>query len=259
MTARRFRRAYLLVFALLAVPGVFVFLPATSRPAIADPASLARFAVSQASAGQTAYEEHCASCHGQSAQGTDQGPTIVGLGPAVYDFMMATGRMPLDVPTQQAIRRRPVLSDREIHEITAYLVAISPAGSGIKVLAVHPALGSLSVGEHIYQENCAPCHGTTGNGGAVGPRFAPNLHRATALQVGEAVRIGPTTMPRFDAATISEPELDALVRYVLYLRDPEERGGAGLNEAGPLVEGLVALLAGLGVIVLITRFIGTRS
>ena len=66
-------------------------------------------------------------------------------------------------------------------------------------------------------------------------------------------------MPRFDATTISQPELDALVRYVLYLRDPEERGGAGLNEAGPLVEGLVALLAGLGVIVLITRFIGTRS
>ena len=115
MTARRFRRAYLLVFALLAVPGVFVFLPATSRPATADPASLARFAVSQASAGQTAYEQACASCHGESAQGTDQGPTIIGLGPAVYDFMMATGRMPLDVPTQQAIRRQPVLSDREIH------------------------------------------------------------------------------------------------------------------------------------------------
>ncbi len=93
----------------------------------------------------------------------------------------------------------------------------------------------------------------------MGPRVAPDLHVSTPRQIAEAVRIGPTTMPQFDPSTISDTELDSLVRYVLYLRHPDERGGAGLTEAGPLIEGFVALLVGLGLIMLITRFIGERS
>jgi ubiquinol-cytochrome c reductase cytochrome c subunit len=259
VTGRRFRRAYVFVFALLAAPGVFVFLPATSRPARADPAALLRSVVAEVSAGQVEYEQHCASCHGEDAQGTHQGPPIIGLGAAFYDFMMSTGRMPLDFPTQQAIRRRPVLSEREISEITAYLVTISPAGSGVPIPVVHTALGSLSVGQQLYEGDCAPCHGSTGNGGAVGPRYAPNLHHATALQIAEAVRIGPNTMPRFDPSTISDTHLDSLARYVIYLRHPEDRGGNPLDRAGPLIEGFVAILVGLGVMVLVTRFIGSRS
>jgi ubiquinol-cytochrome c reductase cytochrome c subunit len=167
--------------------------------------------------------------------------------------------MPLDQPADQALRRRPVLSPAEIRDITAYLVAISPPNSGVQIPSVNPTLGSLSVGQMVYESNCAPCHGTTAIGGAVGPLSAPNLHRATATQIGEAVRIGPGTMPRFDAASLTDRQLDALVRYVLYLDHPEDRGGLSLSRAGPLVEGFVAILVGLGVIVVITRFIGARS
>src|SRR5205807_2480407 len=99
-----------------------------------------------------------------------------------------TGRMPLDKPTQQANRRPPSLSRHEIDAITAYLVSLAP-GSGVAVPRVHVDKGSLSVGESTYQLDCAPCHGTTGNGGAVGPRAAPGLHEATATQIAEAVRI----------------------------------------------------------------------
>ena len=141
--------------------------------------------------------------------------------------------------------------------ITAYLVSLAPGG--IQIPKVDPNAGSLSVGQQIYEGNCAPCHGATGNGGAVGPRSAPNLHHSTATQVGEAVRIGPSVMPRFDPTTIDQQQLDALVRYVLYLRTPIDRGGQPLNRAGPLIEGFVAIFVGLGVLVVITRFIGERS
>ena len=250
-------RLFLLVFGVLALPGAFVFLPGTSPSAAADPVAMARFALAQAADGQPLYEEKCASCHGEHAEGSAQGPGIAGLGPAWYDFMMSTGRMPLDQPTDQAIRRRPPLSQNEIDAITAYLVSLQPGG--VDIPDVHPDLGSLSAGQALYESNCAPCHGAAGIGGAVGPRAAPNLHQATSTQIAEAVRIGPGTMPLFDASTLTEGQLDALVRYVLYLRHPEDRGGAALNHVGPLIEGFVAILAGLGVIVLITRFIGTRS
>ena len=49
------------------------------------------------------------------------------------------------------------------------------------------------------------------------------------------------------------------MRYVLYLRKPNDRGGQPLNRAGPLIEGFVAIFVGLGVIVVVTRFIGERS
>jgi ubiquinol-cytochrome c reductase cytochrome c subunit len=229
------------------------------RPVPAASAGVSSSVTLEARAGQAIYEERCASCHGEGAQGTGIAPPILGLGPAYYDFMMSTGRMPLDEPTQQAIRRRPVLTRAQIDQVTAYLVSLSPQGTGIPIPSVDPSAGNLSAGQSVYEENCAACHGTTGNGGAVGPRDAPNVHEATSRQIGEAVRIGPTTMPRFDPKTLSYSELNSLVRYVLYLRHPEDRGGQPLNRTGPLIEGFVAILLGLGVLILITRFIGERS
>jgi ubiquinol-cytochrome c reductase cytochrome c subunit len=254
MTTRRFARLYLVVLALAALPGVVLFLPgahATVAPGVQAEAAAA-------AAGRPLYEEHCASCHGEQAQGTNNGPSLVGLGPAYYDFMMSTGRMPLDFPAQAAVRRPPVLTPSEIHDITAYLTSLAP-GQGIPIPNVPIGKGDLAEGEQLYQLNCAPCHGTTGNGGAVGPRYAPNLHQATPQQIVEAIRIGPTTMPKFSYAQMPWNQAVSLARYVMYLRDPEDKGGAGLSHVGPLIEGFVAILVGLGLIVVLTRFLGERS
>lgn len=66
-------------------------------------------------------------------------------------------------------------------------------------------------------------------------------------------------MPVFDANIIDQHELNSVVAYVQYLGKPDDRGGASLGGIGPLMEGFVALVAGLGLIVLVTRMIGTRS
>ena len=207
--------------------------------------------------GRTVYEERCATCHGPGAGGTVQGPPIVGLGPAAYDFMMSTGRMPLDQPGAQAKRRRPVLSPAEIRAVIDFLTSLGPPGTPIPRVDV--AAGNLSEGEQLYQANCAPCHSTSGNGGAVGQLVAPTVHQATTTQVAEAVRIGPGTMPRFGEASLDQSQLNSLVRYVVYLRNPIDRGGSGLDHVGPLIEGFVGLGIGLGLIVVITRYIGTRT
>src|SRR5438132_4108736 len=101
MTRARSTGVYLVVLAALALPGVLVFLPGAGHPAVAAPVSLVHAVLAQVSVGQVQYEEHCASCHGDRGGGTSQAPSIVGLGPAYYDFMMATGRMPLQTPSQQ--------------------------------------------------------------------------------------------------------------------------------------------------------------
>jgi ubiquinol-cytochrome c reductase cytochrome c subunit len=255
---RRRVAAFFILFAVFMIPAALAVLGGGSAGAGTPPVSLAVARSDLGAEGQVLYEEHCSSCHGADATGTAQGPDIVGLGPAAYDFMMSTGRMPLAQPGAQAVRKEPTLSPAEIEAITAYLVARSP-GEGTPIPNVRPATGSLSEGQRIYELNCAPCHGATGNGGAVGPEAAPSLKHATPTQIGEAVRIGPGTMPVFDASTISDQELNSLARYVLYLRAPENRGGLALNLGGPVVEGFVGLVIGLGAVMLVMRFIGERS
>jgi ubiquinol-cytochrome c reductase cytochrome c subunit len=141
--------------------------------------------------------------------------------------------------------------------VTAWLTRGQKIGEPIP--AVDPTRGHLSEGAQLYQRNCAPCHGWAGIGGAVGPQDAPSLHYATPVQIAEAVRIGPGTMPRYGQALFDSEQLDSLTRYVLFLRRPTDRGGASLSHVGPLIEGFVGLGIGLLLIVVTTRYIGTRS
>jgi len=248
-----------LLFVTFMVPAVLCVLAGTGAASAGPPpVTLLQAQSSLAAAGRVLYEEHCASCHGATGEGTSQGPDILDLGPAAYNFMMSTGRMPLAQPGEQPVRKPPTLSPAQIQAITAYLVSISP-GAGTPIPVVRPLLGNLSEGEQVYQLNCAPCHGVTGNGGAVGPSAAPGLHKATPTQIGEAVRIGPGTMPVFDQTVISDAQLNSLSRYVLYLRHPDDAGGFNLHLGGPVVEGFVGLIIGLGAVAIVMRFIGERS
>jgi ubiquinol-cytochrome c reductase cytochrome c subunit len=258
-TGRRKLLAFLILFAVFMIPAALMLVGgASSAGAGTPPVALSVAQSDLVSAGQFLYEDHCASCHGADGTGTSQGPDIIGLGPANYDFMMSTGRMPLAQPGAQAVRKEPVLTPAEIHAVTAFLVSRAP-GTGVPIPNVHPGAGSLSEGQSIYELNCAPCHGATGNGGAVGVEAAPSLRHATTRQIGEAVRIGPGTMPVFDPTVVSDQQLNSLVRYVLYLRQPENKGGLPLNLGGPVVEGFVGLAIGLGAIMIVMRFIGERS
>ena len=236
----------------------------------AAPAAAPSTSAEQLRVGRTLFQERCASCHGPNGEGTVQGPPIAGLGPAYYDFMMSTGRMPAQssfvcpgcsaakfATRIQLSRRRPVLSPSQIQAVTKWLTRGGIVGEPIP--HVDPGQGRLPEGAQLYQRNCAPCHGWGGIGGAVGPQDAPSLRQATPVQIAEAVRIGPGTMPRFGQAVLNSGQLDSLTRYVLFLRDPTDRGGASLSHVGPLIEGFVGLAIGLVLIVVATRYIGTRS
>jgi ubiquinol-cytochrome c reductase cytochrome c subunit len=61
-----------------------------------------------------------------------------------------------------------------------------------------------------------------------------------ARQIAEAVRIGPYLMPRFSTRQISDRELNSIIRYVVAMRHPDNRGGWGIGNIGPIPEGLVA-------------------
>ena len=84
----------------------------------------------------------------------------------------------------------------------------------------------------------------------------PDLQEATAQQIAEAVRMGPYLMPHFDSKQINQYQLDSLARYVLWTRHPDNAGGWGIYNIGPIPEGIVAWFIGLLALVIVARLIG---
>ncbi len=121
------------------------------------------------------------------------------------------------------------------------------------------ARANLAAGGQIYRLQCAACHAWSGVGGALYQRAAPPLRSATPVQIAEAMRTGPGQMPVFGAAAVPPGQLDDVVGYVRYLAHPTNRGGQPLWYLGPVAEGAVALVLGLGALLLASRWIGTRG
>ncbi|HEV8681346.1 MAG TPA: c-type cytochrome [Actinomycetota bacterium] len=214
--------------------------------------------ISAANAGPELFATGCASCHGVTGEGTANGPPLVGVGPASVDFMLSTGRMPLADPTQQPTRQSPKYTGDQIDALVAYVTSLGPGGEPIPV--VDPEAGELMEGRDVYSFGCLACHGAGGQGASVGGgQLAPTLDRATPEQVAEAVRIGPGAMPPFTEGLIDQQELDSLVRYVFELREAPDPGGFDLGRVGPVTEGFVAWVLGLGILLLVIRLTGTRT
>ena len=255
-TRRRRRRSSALVLALgLLATGVLwtVFAPSGSATETQD----ANEAVRQ---GRALYLQGCSSCHGLDAQGTTEAPSLIGVGAAAVDFQMSTGRMPLAAPAAQADRKPPIYSQTQIDQIAAYIQSL---GGGPEVPEVTQAdldNADLSHGAELYLTNCAQCHQAAGQGAPLTyGKFAPSLDEATPVQVIEAMRTGPESMPVFGPGQISDEDAVAIAAYVEHLNTTASPGGHSLGSYGPVPEGLVAWLVGIGSLLGVCLWIGARQ
>jgi ubiquinol-cytochrome c reductase cytochrome c subunit len=210
------------------------------------------------SVGQPLFVANCSSCHGLSAEGTNRGPNLVGVGAATVDFWVSTGRMPLAYPGAQAVRKPVLFTRTQQLGIVSFVTSLGAGGPGIP--AVNTGSASQSNGNDVFGLNCAGCHVITGVGDALAnSAFAPSLYQASPTQIAEAIRTGPGNMPRFGPGTLSDQDVNDVVRYVTYLQHPANPGGAGLGHVGPVTEGFIAIVVGLGVLILAAYWIGIRA
>jgi ubiquinol-cytochrome c reductase cytochrome c subunit len=206
--------------------------------------------------GSDLYAQSCAGCHGEDLRGRKrQGPALRGVGAAAVDFYLSTGRMPLADPTDEPIRADPAFSRRDIEALVAYVSGFG----GPAIPAVDPHRGDVARGKEAFTESCAGCHQVLGRGGIVTGAFVPALTDATPRQLAEAVRVGPYLMPPFGERQIDQRELDDIAAYVRASRHPDDRGGWGIGNIGPVPEGMIAwLLAGV-VLLGVVRLLGERA
>ena len=85
---------------------------------------------------------------------------------------------------------------------------------------------------------------------------AVGLGEATPVQIAEAMLIGPGAMPQF---AFDEPERDAIIGYVEFLRQSPSPGGVPIGGFGPVAEGFVAVVIGLVIVTLLAAFVGRQT
>jgi len=220
------------------------------------------------------YGEYCLSCHGANAAGRYHepstatgagpgraqgqqggiGPSLDGVGALAADFYLRTGYMPLRQIGLQPRREPVILGEHQIRALVAYVATFG----GPPIPTPQPARGSLSQGLSLFTEHCAGCHQIDVQGGYVTNAVAPRLTQASPVEIAEAVRTGPYLMPRFSGKQISDEQLDSLIRYVLYAKHPDDRGGWALGHVGPVPEGLVAWFVGIVLLIATCAVIGKR-
>ena len=219
------------------------------------------------SAGHLLFLQTCSSCHGNDANGVDPqgqatiGPNLQGVGAATVDFWVSTGRMPAaDVKAVEAERRPTRLTPLQALELAAWVNSLDSAVPAVP--NPHLAGANQSAGQDLFSLNSAACHTIEGSGDALAfGTNAPSLQvrSITAQQVAEAIRTGPANMPRF-SGNLTDQQVSDIVSYVTgRLQHPTNPGGFGLGGVGPVAEGFVALLIGVGGLVLICFWIGERS
>ena len=124
---------------------------------------------------------------------------------------------------------------------------------------VSTAGADTAAGEQLFSANCAQCHSFAGAGGALTyGKDAPPLTQATPTQIYEAMLTGPEAMPVFANGSISPSAKRDIIAYIVDTRVEPNAGGFSLGRTGPVTEGLVVFLGGMGFLVIIALWITAK-
>lgn len=248
----RFTPVVIVMFALLVVGGVYAaFAPSSAHADTATNQDIEE--------GHKLFLANCATCHGANAEGSDNVPSLIGVGAAAVDFQVGTGRMPMQASGPQAQAKPAQMDKTQTRQLAAYVASLGPGPSIPTADQVDPEQGSVSNGAAIFRTNCAMCHNAVGAGGALSDgKFAPPLTKTSPTHIYEAMLTGPQSMPVFNNGTLTSEEKRDVIAYVVEQREGSA-GGITLGSLGPVSEGVWAWVIGMGVLIGAAVWIGAKS
>jgi mono/diheme cytochrome c family protein len=244
---------YLSLFALLiALPTHAQQGGQTPPPGAGDPAR-----------GAQLFTQNCAVCHGSKGEGR-VGATLNTVfvsmnADAELTEIITNGRQPgTMMPTWGKSKGGP-LSDQDIADIVAYIKswgktyeppAPVPPVPPEKIPPVAEVTGDPNKGYTIFQQNCAACHGTKGEG-RIGatlttafPSIAPGAFAIATIRRG----VAGSKMPPWSQANggpLTDDQINDVAAYVLSLqKQPVAQPGEVVQPANglPLAIGLAAVV-----------------
>ena len=246
----------LLFFALLTVGATFSVASATTS---AETTAADRSV--QIEEGRQIFLKGCSSCHGLNAEGAQIAPSLIGVGAASVDFQVGTGRMPLAEMSAQAMRKDPIYNAEETAALAAYVATLAPGPA----IPAESSLnferdGSTAEGGELFRNNCAMCHNFAGQGGALSQgKYAPTLMGVEPKHIYEAMVTGPQSMPVFSDKTITPEEKMSIIKWIKAAESEPNLGGASLGRVGPVTEGLLGWVLGLGMLIGVAVWLAMKA
>jgi ubiquinol-cytochrome c reductase cytochrome c subunit len=249
---RRVTNAFVVLLGLFMMGGIYSLLASASSAQQGarqpDPAN-----------GRHLYEISCITCHGANLQGvTGRGPSLIGTGGAATYFQMTTGRMPAAQQGPEQQRKPTTFTADEINDIVAFVQSV--AGGPEKPTGDLRNDAAISEGGELFRLNCASCHNFAGKGAPLSAgKIAPGLNDAIDLVLYTAMLTGPESMPVFSDNQLTPDQKKAIISYIQSLKSMKDPGGLGLDRIGPVSEGLVIWVAGVGLLMGVILWIGAKS
>jgi ubiquinol-cytochrome c reductase cytochrome c subunit len=249
---RRVTNAFVVLLGLFMMGGIYSLLASASgaqqgaRPP--DPAN-----------GRQLFEISCITCHGANLQGVNgRGPSLIGTGGAATYFQMTTGRMPAAQQGPEQQRKPTTFTADDINDIVAFVQSV--AGGPEKPTGDLRNDAAISEGGELFRLNCASCHNFAGKGAPLSAgKIAPGLNDATDLVLYTAMLTGPENMPVFSNNQLTPDQKKAIISYIQSLKSMKDPGGLGLDRIGPVSEGLVIWVVGIGLLMGVILWIGAKS
>ncbi|TSA48728.1 MAG: cystathionine beta-lyase [Actinomycetales bacterium] len=246
----------LLVIALFGIGTTFNVASATMKT---SPNAFARS--TQIDEGRQIFLKGCSTCHGLNLEGSAIAPSLIGVGAASVDFQVGTGRMPVADMSTQIARKTPVYNEQEVAALAAYVASLAP-GPAIPTDAQlnYERDGSTAEGGELFRNNCAMCHNFAGQGGALTQgKYAPTLMGVEPKHIYEALITGPQSMPVFSDKTLTPGEKLSVIKWIKAAEAEPNLGGATMGRVGPVTEGLLVWILGLGILIAVAVWLTTRA
>lgn len=262
LAKRRHPMAAVLVLAaaLVLVGGLYVLFAPDSRADVQTQTS------TQVAEGKELFTIGCSSCHGLNGEGvvrddgTVLGPTLIGVGAASVHFQVDTGRMPMAAPNAQAPRKSEAYTDEQVQALAAFVASLAPGPAIPAEEQYDPTLGDPARGGVLYRTNCASCHNTSGQGGALTiGKYAPKLTGVEPIHIYQAMLTGPQAMPVFSDAVLASEDKRDIIAYLKTVEAQPDPGGLGIGRIGPVSEGLWVWIITFGALIGAAVWIGAKS
>lgn len=213
-------------------------------------------------AGEKLFGANCATCHGASAEGTPDGPTLIGVGAASVDFQVGTGRMPLAFQGPQGMVKPKQFTEEQTLQLAAYVASLAPGPDlpDSQYVQADSDEDGIANGGQLFRINCAMCHNVAAAGGALTQgKFAPDIMDTSALNIYAAMVTGPQNMPVFNNMNLTEDDKRDIISALLYQQEMQAPGGFTLGSLGPVSEGLFIWIFGIGGLIAVAVWITAKS
>jgi mono/diheme cytochrome c family protein len=185
--------------------------------------------IKQIERGAELFQQYCAACHGPTGRGDGF------VAPVLWRKPKNRTRYSLELLSRALWNGRPgttmpswrALPQQDLSAMAAYVQSLHPP-----VTADAPTPESLQRGNQVFMQNCAPCHGATGDGkGTAAAALIPEPANFTLKQpdfdyILQVFRDGipGTGMPAWQNQ-ISEPDRKAVANFVRSLFKDGASGG----------------------------------